>query len=295
MPIVLSTCVHEICKTTHITVMCYVLSLSNIVPTPDTVNVTAPNIQIVGQSLTLECSVTTVRGITSRVDIVWKTGALEIETVEDINSTVLNYNSELYQTSLLIPQLSTTDDGRVYQCEVVIDTSPPVMATGSVTLDVTVPTPTVNITPSGPIQGATVGSPQDIQCTVSTVSGVELSSVMIIWMGPGGDAITNDSRVIISPTSGSGNNYTSSLQFMYLMEGDEGTYECNVMILETNGSDTVQISSVAGKLLKNTHGCLWMYYLTNVLHIIWIYITTSDKAYLCKVGTIIYTSVRNQH
>ena len=45
----------------------------------------------------------------------------------------------------------------------------------------------------------------------------------------------------ISPTSGSGNNYTSSLQFMYLMEGDEGTYECNVMILETNVSNSVEM------------------------------------------------------
>ena len=81
-----------------------------------------------------------------------------------------------------------------------------------------------------------VGSPQDIQCIVSTVSGVELSSVMISWMGPGGESITNDSRVTISPTTSSGNNYTSSLQFTYLMEGDEGMYTCNVIILETIGS-----------------------------------------------------------
>ena len=95
-----------------------------------------------------------------------------------------------------------------------------------------------------------VGSPQDIQCTVSTVSGVELSSVMISWMGPGGDTITNDSRVTISPTSGSGNNYTSSLQFMYLMEGDEGTYECNVTILETFVSFATTINSVIGKIIE---------------------------------------------
>ena len=82
-----------------------------------------------------------------------------------------------------------------------------------------------------------VGSPQDIRCIVSTVSGVELSSVMISWMGPGGESITNDSRVTISPTTSSGNNYTSSLQFTYLMEGDEGMYTCNVMILETNESN----------------------------------------------------------
>ena len=86
-----------------------------------------------------------------------------------------------------------------------------------------------------------VGSPQDIQCIVSTVSGVELSSVMISWMGPGGESITNDSRVTISPTTSSGNNYTSSLLFTYLMEGDEGMYTCNVMILDTNISDTIRL------------------------------------------------------
>ena len=92
-----------------------------------------------------------------------------------------------------------------------------------------------------------VGSPQDIQCIVSTVSGVELSSVVTSWMGPGGESITNDSRVTISPTTSSGNNYTSSLQFTYLMEGDEGMYTCNVMILETNTSQFVEIKNVIGK------------------------------------------------
>ena len=86
-----------------------------------------------------------------------------------------------------------------------------------------------------------MGSPQVINCTVSTVSGVESSSVMISWMGPGRDPIISDSRVTISPATSSGNTYTSSLQFTYLMEGDEGTYTCNVMILETNGSQSVEL------------------------------------------------------
>ena len=101
--------------------------------------------------------------------------------------------------------------------------------------------------PSGPIQGAMVGSPQDIQCIVSTVRGVELSSVMISWMGPGGEYITNDSRVTISPTISSGNNYTSSLQFTYLMEGDEGMYTCNVVILDTTVSDFLELQSLTSK------------------------------------------------
>ena len=188
---------------------------------------------------------TTVRGITSRVDIVWRSGGSKLQT---LNGSTSN-NSTIYTSTYTIPLLSTTDDDRVYQCEVMINTSPPVMATGSVTLDVTVPTPTVSITPPGPIQGAMVGSPQDIQCTVNTVSGVELSSVMISWMGPGGDTITNDSRMTISPTSSSGNNYTSSLQFMYLMEGDEGAYECNIMILEANRSDSTELTKLTSKSL----------------------------------------------
>ena len=190
---------------------------------------------------------TTVRGITSRVDIVWKVDNTEVDKIAGIEANYSTKDSMVFHGAYTISRLSTTDDGSVYQCEVVINTSPPVMATDSVTLDVTVPTPTVSITPSGPIQGAMVGSPQDIQCTVSTVSGVELSSVMISWMGPGGDTITNDSRVMISPTSGSGNNYTSSLQFMYLMEGDEGTYECNVMILETNTMNYYEIVDLMSK------------------------------------------------
>ena len=103
--------------------------------------------------------------------------------------------------------------------------------------------------PSGPIQGAMVGSPQDIQCIVSTVSGVELSSVMISWIGPGGESITNDSRVTISPTTSNGNNYTSSLQLTYLMEGDEGMYTCNVMILETVNSNFVTVDKLTCKYI----------------------------------------------
>ena len=105
-----------------------------------------------------------------------------------------------------------------------------------------------------------VGSPQDIQCIVSTVSGVELSSVMISWMGPGGESITNDSRVTISPTTSSGSNFTSSLQFTYLMEGDEGMYTCNVMILETNGSNTKEM-----KLNGNENFIYTLYYFLTIL------------------------------
>ena len=110
-----------------------------------------------------------------------------------------------------------------------------------------VPTLTVIISPTSPIQKAMVGSPQIINCTVSTFSEVQFSSEMVSWIGPGG-IITNDSRMTISSTTSSGNNYTSSLQFTYLMEGDEGMYACYVMISEVSGSQSIVLPSLISKL-----------------------------------------------
>ena len=94
-----------------------------------------------------------------------------------------------------------------------------------------------------------VGSSQNIQCTVSTVSGVESSSVIINWMGPGGGSIISNDRLTISPTTSSADNYTSSLQFTYLMEEDEGTYTCNVMILGARGSESIKFGSLTSNCL----------------------------------------------
>ena len=106
----------------------------------------------------------------------------------------------------------------------------------------------VTISSSGPIRRAMVGNPQVINCTVSTVSGVESSSVMISWMGPGGGSIISDSRVTISPITSSGNNYTSGLQFAYLMEKDEGNYTCNVTIMKDNELPSVELHLFTSKL-----------------------------------------------
>ena len=94
-----------------------------------------PDTQTVGQSLTLQCKVTTVRGITSRVDIVWSSGGEVLERANDTTPTTMD-NSLVYTDSYTISLLSTTDEGRVIQCEVVINASPSVMANDSITLDV---------------------------------------------------------------------------------------------------------------------------------------------------------------
>ena len=105
------------------------------VPTP-TVSVTSPNNQTVGQPLILQCEVTTVRGITSRVDIVWSSNDTELQRMDNVVLSPIN-DSLVYMDTYNNPLLNTTDDGRVIQCEVVINVSPSVTAKDNITLDVT--------------------------------------------------------------------------------------------------------------------------------------------------------------
>ena len=87
----------------------------------------------VGQPIFLLCEVTTVRGITSRVGIVWSCGGLLYydETPSTVN------NSQVYISSYYIPQVNTSDEGRVFQCEGIIQTTPPKSNINTLTLDVT--------------------------------------------------------------------------------------------------------------------------------------------------------------
>ena len=119
-----------------------------------------------------------------------------------------------------------------------------------------VPPPNVTISPSGPIQGAMVGSPQVINCTVTEVIGVESNLAMIGWMGPNGADIMNGSRIMIMDTTVSNDDttYTSILQFTYLMEGENGTYTCNFIAGEISVSQSVELS-LTSKLLCTSYFC----------------------------------------
>ena len=96
-----------------------------------------PDNQTVGQSLTLESTITTVRGITSRMDIVWSSNGVELKRTRKATANSTHDNTELYVDSYHIPLLSTTDDGRLFKCEIVIITNPTIMVADNVTLDVT--------------------------------------------------------------------------------------------------------------------------------------------------------------
>ena len=106
------------------------------VPTPS-ISINILNNQTVGQSLTLESTVTTVRGITSRVDIVWSSNGLVLKLTEGINHTSTSNNMVIYTDTYTVPQLNTSDEGRNIQCDTIINAISSVTASDSVTLNVT--------------------------------------------------------------------------------------------------------------------------------------------------------------
>ena len=112
----------------------YYIFSALLVPTPN-ISVTAINAQTVGQSLTLQCEVTTVRGITSRVDIVWSSNGMELDRTNGTTPTMMS-DSLVYTDSYMIPMLTTSFNARTYECEVVIDADPPTTTSGSIILNV---------------------------------------------------------------------------------------------------------------------------------------------------------------
>ena len=112
-----------------------VLALLILVPTPIII-VTAPNTQAVGQSLTMQCEVTTVRGITRRVDIVWSSDGIILRRINGATATTMD-TSLVYTDSYTMSQLSASDDGRVIQCEETIQAIPSQSSSDTFSLDVT--------------------------------------------------------------------------------------------------------------------------------------------------------------
>ena len=95
-------------------------------------NETLRNVTI-GDPLTLDCTVTAVRGISSSVDIVWTTGNRVVRRVDNITADI-EYDSAIYTDSLEISSLSAIDNRREYQCTVVINASQPVYSSDQITL-----------------------------------------------------------------------------------------------------------------------------------------------------------------
>ena len=123
-------------KLTYSILIIILYIICDVVPTP-LIKLNLINNQTVGQPLSLGCSITTVRGITSRVDIVWSSNGEELNRTEGLNYSSTTNDSVLFTETYTIPQLSTSDEGRTITCDVFINAMTPVTATDNVTLNVT--------------------------------------------------------------------------------------------------------------------------------------------------------------
>ena len=116
--------------------ICFLYFTKVSIPTVS-VSVFAPNTQTVGQPLMLECEVTTVRGISSRVDIVWSSDGTVLSRLNGTTATTVNNSSQVYSTLYSISPLRTFDEGRVIQCEGIIQAASSISSINTFTLDVT--------------------------------------------------------------------------------------------------------------------------------------------------------------
>ena len=93
------------------------------------------NQMMIGQPLILQCSVTTIRDINSRVDFVWISNGTELERVEGVTGVSSTNNLAIYTNHYIISQLSIADNNSLYTCEVIINRSPLLSATGNFILN----------------------------------------------------------------------------------------------------------------------------------------------------------------
>ena len=87
------------------------------------VEITAPDSPVIDQPLTLQCTVTTVMDIDSRVDIVWSTGNTQVRRVNNVAASDI-ITLTAYEDTFVTPPLDISDIGSVYHCKVIINSSP---------------------------------------------------------------------------------------------------------------------------------------------------------------------------
>ena len=88
--------------------------------------ITPTNTPRVGDTLLMECSVTTVKDISNSVDIEWRNSLnVVIQRMERVDVANRHQDTEVYKNLYTIPVLSKNEAGNIYRCSGVINTEPP--------------------------------------------------------------------------------------------------------------------------------------------------------------------------
>ena len=105
---------------------------------------------------------------------------------------------------------------------------------------------------------------QDIICLITISSVIDPDLVEMTWTRDD-SSITTNSRVTIIPTNVTENpssfTYTTTIQFAYLMEGDEGNYTCNVAVEDMTESKSIVLQNLTS-MLHNLNICMFISLLT---------------------------------
>ena len=105
----------------------------------------------------------------------------------------------------------------------------------------------------GTMENLTVGDKYEIQCEVYTDQLVHSDIVNITWIRSNNDTVVTDTRISITTTNSTGHNHTSTLQFSYLSEDDEGLlFTCQVTILNNTDSESFEIKEILSKLATHS-------------------------------------------
>ena len=99
------------------------------------VNVTARDAQLVGSSLTLDCTIIELASGSNTLEIVWTDNGGTLRRT-NVTSSRMEGSLPVYTDSFMITQLTTSDHNREIQC-IASRTNPPVMDTGAIILNVT--------------------------------------------------------------------------------------------------------------------------------------------------------------
>ena len=106
-----------------------------------------------------------------------------------------------------------------------------------------VPVPRVSLQP----REGVIGRMQHIICVITISSAIDPDLVELTWTRDD-SSITTDNRVAIIPTNVIENpssfTYTTTIQFAYLMEGDEGNYTCNVTVEDMTKSQSIILQNL---------------------------------------------------
>ena len=102
----------------------------------DTLEIMFTSIAVFGQPLMLQCNATIGRVITSTVDIIWTTDNAQVRRVNNVTASSHINSSFIYNDSFIIPSLNISDIGRVYECEVLINSVLPTSAKAEIIISI---------------------------------------------------------------------------------------------------------------------------------------------------------------